>query len=108
MTLYHLQGSTPTQYALAGDSPGTPANWLETTAQSLANAWSDQVGGASAGLNEETWSAYKARYLAPVSTGAPVKVGDVVVDNTEVLKRLDALPKAIAVAFFAEQKKAGN
>lgn len=43
-----------------------------------------------------------------LSSQGRVEVGSVIIDNTEVLKRLDALPVAIAVAFFAEQKKAGN
>lgn len=67
-TLYHLAGSDPTRYALAGGSPGTPANWLETTAQSLANDWSAQIGGPSAGLNQQTWDEYKRSYLSPLNT----------------------------------------
>lgn len=66
--LFHLIGSTPTRYALAGTSPGTPANWLETTDQTLANQLSGQAGGPSAGLNGPSWEAWKAAYLARVAT----------------------------------------
>ena len=118
VTLYHRQGTTPTLYALAGDSPGTPANWLETTAQSLANGWSDQIGGPSTGLNDETWALYKKSYLASLSStgGAP----GVPADNTAVLKSLAELTAAvvakpnpptataIAEAIILEQKKPGN
>ena len=74
-TLYHKQNSTPTLYALAGDSPGTPANWLETTAQGLANAWSAQIGGPSAAVNDQTWEAYKAAYRAPLTVAGGISSG---------------------------------
>lgn len=60
------------------------------------------TGSLNAGKDYDKWIA-KAK-----AAGGTVEVGTVNLDNTEVLKRLDALPAAIATAFFAEQKKAGN
>lgn len=74
-TLYHKAASTPTLYALAGDSPGTAANWLETTDQGLANGWSAQIGGPSVGLSADTFDSYKAAYLAPVATAGSAAAG---------------------------------
>lgn len=96
--LYHLLGSTPTLYALAGTSPGTPANWLETTDQGLANAFSRQIGNApSAGINDQTWKAWKAAYTAPLTTsgstgavGAPVDMAPVLAAIAEVPGRTRA------------------
>lgn len=68
MSLYHKQGTAPTLYALAGDSPGTPANWLETMDQTLANQWSAQIGGPSAGLSAGSWDNFKTQYLMPLAT----------------------------------------
>ncbi len=78
--LYYKQGTTPSLYALAGDSPGTPANWLETTDQGLANSWSAQIGGPSAALTAGTWDNYKSLYLSPLSVS-----GGGVADNGPVL-----------------------
>ncbi len=83
-SLYHKQNSAPTLYALAGDSPGTPANWLETTAQSLANAWSAQIGGPSAGINAETWDVYKADYLAPLAIAGTASTAPVGASKADV------------------------
>lgn len=95
VTLYHKQDSTPTLYALAGDSPGTPANWLETTAQGLANAWSAQIGGPSAAVNDQTWEAYKAAYRAPLTVAGGVSSG---VSKADVDAAADRVKAAIPTA----------
>lgn len=69
VNLFHELGSSPTLYALAGGSPGTPANWLETYDQSFANQLSAQIGASSAGLTSGSFAAWKAAYLAPVKVG---------------------------------------
>lgn len=104
--LYYKLGSTPTLYALAGSSPGTPANWRETTDQNFANQLAAQVGGAAAGLTPDSFAAFKAAYLAPVQIagGGGGGGGGAVLDDATIAK----LAKANAEAFFAEQKKPGN
>lgn len=67
-SLYYDNSTTPFLFALAGDSPGTPANWLETTDTGLATTWSAQIGGPSAALNHASFVAFKAAYQAPLAT----------------------------------------
>jgi len=88
--LYYQQNTTPTLYALAGDSPGTPANWLETTDQGLANGWSAQIGAASIPLNAATFASYKADYLSPLAVGSSVSSS---VDLGPLLDAIKAIPK---------------
>jgi hypothetical protein len=64
-------GSGRYLYALAGDSPGTPANWLETNSDALAGQWVKKCNGARADLNDATWADYKLRYQAPLSVKIP-------------------------------------
>lgn len=68
--MFYKTGTSPVLYAIAGGSPGTPANWLETTSsqQEFANALATQVGGAAAGLSPTSWDAWKKAYLSPVAT----------------------------------------
>jgi len=105
VALYHKLGTTPLLYALAGGSPGTPANWLETTDPGFATQLARQAGD-SAGLSADSFEAFKKAYLAPVNgvasaPGAPT-------DNAAILKALADLPTAIAAAIILEQKKPGN
>ena len=97
-TLYYKEGSSPTLYALAGDSPGTPANWHETTGVALATSWSEQIGGSAALLSASTWDAWKADYLAPLNVPA-VGGGTVTVDVSgsfaEMVAAIQALPAEI-------------
>lgn len=66
-------GQPPALYAVAGSSPGTSANWLETTdynfAVDLVLIHQPKLGRART-LSPETWDEWKARYLEPVSTDA--------------------------------------
>ena len=59
-------GTNPTWY-LAGDSPGTPANWLPIQDQKLANELAAQLGNA-AWLTQATAEDWKKQYLSPVRT----------------------------------------
>lgn len=64
--LFHkIEGGRYT-FALAGGSPGTPANWLETQDNAFANQLAAQVGN-SALLSPASFASWKASYLAPVS-----------------------------------------
>ena len=64
--LYHkIEGGKYT-FALAGGSPGTPANWLETQDGTLANQLAGQVGD-SALLTPASFANWRAAYLSPVS-----------------------------------------
>lgn len=64
-TMYEKQGSKPTLYALAGDSPGTSANWLETSDGAFANKLAETHGNAKL-LSPATWESWKTRYLEPL------------------------------------------
>jgi hypothetical protein len=71
VNLYHLEGSKPTLYALAGDSPGTPANWLETRDyEGLAVPWARNHGNSIL-LSPPTWDEFRVKYLSPVLVVAP-------------------------------------
>lgn len=54
-------------FALAGDSPGTPANWLETRDQNLANQLAAQYGPA-AYLTPASFQSWKSAYTQPLET----------------------------------------
>ena len=69
VALYHKKVGSKTTFALAGDSPGTSANWLETQDQSLANGWAAQVGN-SVELSPATFESFKTRYLQPLAVAA--------------------------------------
>lgn len=70
--LFHDLSTSPYLFALAGGSPGTPANWLETSDVGLATALSAQLGASSAGLTHGSFLAWKAAYLAPVVSAGGV------------------------------------
>lgn len=90
-TLYRLEGQS--LWALAGDSPGTPANWRETKLQSFANELAAQHGTAAT-LSRGTWDAWKADYLAPLGVAAaPAKV-TVEIDYTRLRVLIDDAIKA--------------
>jgi hypothetical protein len=100
-----LTGGKPTYFLIpSGAIPRV------TQDQNLASQWSQQLFGqsSSTGIVPVSWGWADQLYDEAVAALTTVAVGDVTVDNTEVIKRLDALPAAIAIAFFAEQKKAGN
>lgn len=67
MVLYYADTKDGRIFALAGTSPGTPANWLETKGQALANGWAAQVGGNAVLLSESQFYAWKRDYLAPLA-----------------------------------------
>lgn len=66
-SLFHDLSTTPFLFALAGGSPGTPANWLETSDVTFATQLSAQIGASSAGLSHGSFVGFKAAYLAPVT-----------------------------------------
>ncbi len=83
VTLYYSTVPTPvpadyavralvaaTIYALAGESPGTPANWLETQDTNLANglAGFHSISQHAVHLEWPSYLDWKAKYLTPVLT----------------------------------------
>lgn len=52
-------------WALAGESPGTSANWLQTEDQGFANRLAQTHGNAKE-LSPATWDSWKAAYLEPL------------------------------------------
>lgn len=66
--MYQKTGTTPTLFALAGDSPGIPdANWFETTDLNLANQLAAQIGAPPAFLDAASWDIRKAAYRSSLS-----------------------------------------
>jgi hypothetical protein len=58
-------------FALAGSSPGTPANWLETESAQVAQQWMDATGQSSpVRLASTDFAARKFDYLAPLQVTA--------------------------------------
>ena len=56
-------------FALAGASPGTPANWLPTRDQDLANDYARATGvEVATKLSLATFVEYEGKFLAPVKT----------------------------------------
>jgi len=97
-SLYHKEGTNPALYALAGDSPGTPANWLETTGyESLAVPWARNHGNAIT-LAGSTFEAFKSRYLAQISIAAALEIGDIEVTpiaDPAILAALEQIVQAV-------------
>jgi len=89
-TLYNV-GGTPT-VALAGDSPGTPANWLETSAASLITSWQDAHGALNV-VDAKTYAAWKAAYLTPLAISGTTAGPSI--DLTHVADDLDAIEAAV-------------
>lgn len=101
-TLYYNAGIKT--WALAGDSPGTPANWLETQGQTTADQWADGHG-SSVVLGDGSWAAFKAAYLKPLNTSASVTVPPITIPPIEYT---GPTAKEIAEAIVAEYKLPGN
>lgn len=64
-----------TLYATAGDSPGTPANWIEyvrVQAKDDGPLWF-QAHGPHIPLSDAEWEAYKSSYRAPLQVALPAQ-----------------------------------
>ena len=68
MFVYGTTDGTP-KYGIAGGSPGTPANWIDTTSETLKNQYLESLQQENV-IMLEAAAFYKLRddYLAPVST----------------------------------------
>ena len=55
------------EWALAGEAPGTSANWLTTTSQSVVDAWAAQHGGNWCFLIQRSYDSFRDRYLEPLT-----------------------------------------
>lgn len=73
-TLYYRLDGKKATFALAGESPGTSANWLETQDQAFANQLAKTHGDAKL-LSAGTWDQWKARYLEPLKIAGTVGGG---------------------------------
>lgn len=64
-------------WALAGTSPGTQSNWIETQDPVRMAAFLDATGQeSSVGLSEDEFYAYSASYLSPIQVENPGGEGD--------------------------------
>lgn len=68
MSTLYFNRTTRKEWALAGDSPGTPANWLTTAEQGVANAWAGAHGSAVE-LEQHSYDDFRERYTAPLTVG---------------------------------------
>lgn len=98
-TLFQHEGKT--LFALAGDSPGTEANWQETTGQAHANELARSHGNAVV-LSAGTWALRKRQYSSPLKTTA-------VIDSTTIAKAIsDALASALGGLDFPTAEAIGK
>lgn len=65
MSTLYFNKTTRKEWALAGDSPGTPANWLTTNEQGVANAWA-AAHGSAVELEQHSYEDFRGRYTAPL------------------------------------------
>lgn len=70
-TLFHRIDNGIYTFALAGEAPGTSANWLETKDGDFANRLAETHGNSKL-LSGGTWDAWKARYLEPVKIATTI------------------------------------
>lgn len=73
-TIFHRIDNGKYTYALAGESPGTSANWLETQDPNFANKLAETHGNSKL-LSSGTWDSWKARYLEPLKIAGTVGGG---------------------------------
>lgn len=73
-TIFHRIDNGKYTFALAGESPGTSANWLETTDGAFANKLAETHGNSKL-LSSDTWDSWKARYLEPLKIAGTVGEG---------------------------------
>lgn len=87
-------GNKITLYALAGESPGTSANWLETTSSAIKDSWS---GGHGPGvfLTAASFESFKARHLEPLKIAGATSSG---IDEATLVSAL-----RLALKDFPEQ-----
>lgn len=106
-TLYNVPDTA--LVAMAGDSPGTPANWLETTSSALIDQWK-QIHGPLAQIDLATWQSWKGVYLAPLAiaggSGGQVPAG--LATKADVDSAADRVIAGVPPAVIVEQKKPGN
>ena len=103
MTMVFWDGQNPTggaaRWALAGCSPGTTANWIETGDRDKAARWAAAAGVSifDCGSNAEFVN-YRGWFQQPVKTagGGTIDVGDVKIDNAAVVQALQALGQLLA------------
>lgn len=93
-TLYWngLPGASGAKWALAGDSPGTDANWIETTEQGLANSWAT-VHGAAVAVAPAWFAAFSGYYKQPVNVSGGTGGGGLTSAQNSALM---GLPDAVA------------
>lgn len=71
-TVSTVPGSEGNLWALAGTSPGTTANWLETSDATRKNAYVDATGQSDAvGVTEAEFFTLKDLYMSPVEVFTP-------------------------------------
>lgn len=94
------RGGPIAEWALAGTSPGTPANWLVTTNQEVATEMATSgAGGSSVFLGKVSYDTFRASYLAPLNiAGGTVSSGSI--DVAAIVKAIAALPAQIRAAII--------
>ena len=84
------------EWALAGESPGTSANWLTTESRATRDSWAGQHGGGNwCFLTRKDYESFRARYLEPVTiSGGTVGGTSASVDLSPVLDAIGGVPTA--------------
>lgn len=88
-----LPGASGAKWALAGDSPGTTANWIETGTQSLASAWASVHGSAVNLGSDASFSDFRGWYQQPLNVSGGSGGGGLTAAQDTALM---GLPAAIA------------
>lgn len=94
-TVYRRGSSPDAEFALAGDSPGTRANWINTRNESLWKGWV-AAHGPYVMVSEADYDLFRGLYTGPVATsgGGEVKLPadlKVTADNTKLEAAVAAL-----------------
>tara|TARA_R110002124_G_scaffold5003_8_gene31479 strand:+ start:978 stop:1913 length:936 start_codon:yes stop_codon:yes gene_type:complete len=73
-TGYYTERNGKTEWAVGGESPGTPANWFTISTQKTANEFA-AVHGPFVFLGPTSFDAFAARYLSPLAVAGGVLGG---------------------------------
>ena len=98
-TGYFTTRNGKTEWALGGESPGTPANWITLSSQDLANEVA-AVHGSFVGLSNTSYDSFRDRYLSPLSISGGVTGGST--DLKPVLDAVAGIPAAVRANLIKE------
>jgi hypothetical protein len=99
-TLYYTKRGTANEWALGGESPGTPANWITTSSQAVADDLA-AVHGSSVSLGTKSFDVFAGWYLQPLNvSGGTTSAASV--DLAPVLAAISKIPTATRAAIIKD------